>query len=106
MGRWQPRWFELRQEPGSHDGRRAPHRAVLQYAGRGRDGGEETKRLELLSARRSPAHDGAGRACVAVEVAGRSGRTLLAARTEREARDLAACVAAALPPPGCSALAV
>ena len=56
-------------------------------------------RLELLSARRSPA-------CVAVEGAGRSGRTLLAAQTEREARDLAACVAAVLPPPGFSALAV
>jgi hypothetical protein len=36
--------------------------------------------------------------CLSLEVAGRRGRALLAAGTEREARDLLACIATILPP--------
>ena len=98
LERWQPRWFELRQEPGSQWTSRAALRAVLQYTGRGRDGREETKRLELVAARRICEHDSDGRVCLSVRVAGRTGHRVLAAGTEREARDLLACVAAILPP--------
>ncbi len=97
LGRWQPRWFELRQEPGSSSGTCAPSRAVLQYTGRGSDGGDETKRLELIAAaRRACLRDGERRPCLSVEVAGRKGRVLLAAGTEREARDLLSCIVAIL----------
>ena len=95
VGRWQRRWFELRQEPGSPCGSCEP-RAVLQYTGRGSDGGEAVKRLELVTARRICEHDHAGRAGVAVGIAGRSGRVLLAAETEWAAGELMSCIASIL----------
>jgi hypothetical protein len=94
VGRWQTRWFELRQEPITEYGLRGHrHRAVLQYTGRGSDGGDEVKRLELIDARRDCEHDLAGCACLSVEVAGRSGHVLLGAGSDREAASLLSCIA-------------
>jgi hypothetical protein len=91
---WQARWFELRQEPISQgDGSGLGHHAVLQYTGRGIDGCEMVKRLEIIDARRDCQHDGAGRACLSVGVAGRGGRVLLRAGSDSEAASLLSCIA-------------
>ncbi len=92
VSRWQARWFELRQEPVSAGGSKG-FRAVLQYKGRGSDGGEEVKRLDIINVRRDRGHDGTGRACLSVKVAGRSGRVLLGAESDREAASLHSCIA-------------
>jgi hypothetical protein len=98
VGRWQARWFELRQEPNPEDGAGA-NRAVLQYTGRGSSGSEEAKRLEITDARRDCGHDGAGRACLSVGAAGRGGRVLLGAVSDREAASLLSCIAFVMRPP-------
>ena len=95
VGRWQDRWFELHREATAD---RAPaHCAVLQYIGRGRDGGEVSKRLKLVDARRE--HDWEERACVSVAVVGRRGRVMLAAPSDLAAADLLSQIAAILRPP-------
>jgi hypothetical protein len=90
--RWQARLFELRQEPNPTCGDANGNRAVLQYYGRGGNGGENAKRLELIDARRDKGHDGAGRACFSVVASGRSGRVLLGAASERETASLLSCI--------------
>jgi hypothetical protein len=55
------------------------------------------KRLELVAARRTCWHDRVG--VVSAGIEGRSGCVLLAARTEREAEDLVACIATILQAP-------
>ena len=100
VGRWQTRWFELRQEPISADGV-SRSRAVLQSTWRGsRDRSEAVKRLEITDARRDCGHDGAGRACLSVGAAGRwGGRVLLGAVSDREAASLLSCIAFVMRPP-------
>ena len=95
VGRWQERWFELHREAAAD--RPSAHYAVLQYIGRGRDGGEVAKRLKLVNARRE--HDWEERACVSVAVAGRRGRVLLAAPSDLAAADLLTQIAAIMRPP-------
>jgi hypothetical protein len=98
VSRWQARWFELRQEPVSSCSA-SGNRAVLQYSGRGVDGGEELKRLEIIDVRRDCGHDGMGRACLSVKVVGRSGRVLLGSGSDGEAASLISCIKYILRPP-------
>jgi hypothetical protein len=97
IGLWQARRFELRQEPISAGGA-SGHRVVLQYTGRGSNGCEETKRLELIDARRDSGHDVVGRACLSVGAVGRSGRVLLGSASAWETASLLSCMALLLPP--------
>ncbi len=91
LGQWQARWFELRQEPVSACGSRG-NRAVLQYNGRGSDGVEKLKRLELIDVCRDCGHDGTGRTCLSVRAVGRSGRVLLGSGSDGEAASLLSCI--------------
>lgn len=95
LGRWQTRWFELRQEPVSDDGK-GGFKAVLQYTTRGKDGREAEKRLELIDACRDCQRDVRGRACISVGAAGRRERVLLGLGSDPEACSLCSSVAVIL----------
>ncbi len=95
LGIWQARWFELRREPVSPD-LSQKFRAVLQYESRGSSGSKATKKLVLLDARSDAYSE--DRTCVSVAIAGRTGRMLLAAASERAAGELLSHIAAILRP--------